>query len=152
VVITFPPRGGVYASTTQKHALSSQSSWPPSLSRSRLVVSHFIPFLYVINHYHAQQSFENVPITADGVETISFLEAADGLMDLFGEFTASSLQPYPRSKLNTFDKISWAVPSLHLSKQTSETTSRSVYFRLHIHPTPPFFFSNAQHLGGPRSV
>jgi len=33
--------------------------------------------------FETVKSFANVPITADGVETISFLEAADGLMDLF---------------------------------------------------------------------
>ncbi|KAH9957008.1 glycolipid transfer protein [Russula dissimulans] len=33
--------------------------------------------------FESVKSFVNVPITADGVETISFLEAADGLMNLF---------------------------------------------------------------------
>ncbi|KAI0290578.1 glycolipid transfer protein [Russula brevipes] len=33
--------------------------------------------------FESVKSFANVPITADGVETISFLEAADGLMNLF---------------------------------------------------------------------
>ena len=31
-----------------------------------------------------KQSFEDVPITADGVETVSFLDAAEGLVSLFG--------------------------------------------------------------------
>jgi hypothetical protein len=30
------------------------------------------------------QSFADVPITADGVETVSFLEASDGLVNMFG--------------------------------------------------------------------
>ncbi|KAH9989917.1 glycolipid transfer protein [Russula compacta] len=33
--------------------------------------------------FETVKSFANVPITADGVETVSFLEAADGLMNLF---------------------------------------------------------------------
>ncbi|KAH9971028.1 glycolipid transfer protein [Lactifluus volemus] len=33
--------------------------------------------------FETVKSFANVPVTADGVETISFLEAADGLMNLF---------------------------------------------------------------------
>lgn len=33
--------------------------------------------------FETVKSFANVPITPDGVETSSFLEAADGLMDLF---------------------------------------------------------------------
>jgi len=33
--------------------------------------------------FETVKSFANVPVTADGVETISFLEAADGLIDLF---------------------------------------------------------------------
>ncbi|KAH9988544.1 glycolipid transfer protein [Russula vinacea] len=36
--------------------------------------------------FETVKSFANVPITADGVETFSFLEAADGLMDLFGKY------------------------------------------------------------------
>ena len=38
-------------------------------------------------------------MTADGVETISFLEAADGLMDLFGKCSIISSQQYPASFL-----------------------------------------------------
>lgn len=46
-------------------------------------------FVVLVVSYQSQsldnkQSFEDVPITADGVETVSFLEAADGLMNLFG--------------------------------------------------------------------
>ena len=46
-------------------------------------------FVVLVVSYRSQslgnkQSFEDVPITADGVETVSFLEAADGLMNLFG--------------------------------------------------------------------
>jgi hypothetical protein len=33
--------------------------------------------------FETVKSFAHVPITSDGVETFSFLEAADGLMDLF---------------------------------------------------------------------
>lgn len=33
--------------------------------------------------FETVKSFVDVPITADGVETVSFLEAADGLMNLF---------------------------------------------------------------------
>ncbi|KAI0248761.1 glycolipid transfer protein [Lactifluus subvellereus] len=33
--------------------------------------------------FESVKSFANVPVTADGVETTSFLEAADGLMNLF---------------------------------------------------------------------
>jgi hypothetical protein len=65
-------------------------------------------FLCYINQqqHHPQQSFENVPITPDGVETSSFLEAADGLMDLFGKFIIPpqqlrlSLNPFPPIKIS----------------------------------------------------
>ncbi|KAI0311787.1 glycolipid transfer protein [Amylostereum chailletii] len=36
--------------------------------------------------FETVKSFVDVPVTADGVETASFLEAADGLMDLFDLF------------------------------------------------------------------
>ena len=49
----------------------------------------FNHLLFFVVSYQSQppgnkQSFVDVPITADGVETVSFLEAADGLMNLFG--------------------------------------------------------------------
>lgn len=33
----------------------------------------------------ALQSFADVPITDDGVDTVTFLEASDGLVQMFGE-------------------------------------------------------------------
>jgi hypothetical protein len=48
--------------------------------------------------FQSQQSFANVAVTADGVETISFLEAADGLMDLFGKNSPSILPSSPFSQ------------------------------------------------------
>lgn len=30
------------------------------------------------------QSFADVPVTSDGVETVSFLDASDGLVNMFG--------------------------------------------------------------------
>ena len=69
------------------------SSWLPNLRQSRLVgLTQYVSVLF-----QSQQSFANVPVTADGVETISFLEAADGLMDLFGKSSIISSQQYPAS-------------------------------------------------------
>jgi hypothetical protein len=64
-----------------------------------------IMFLCDINQqqHHPQQSFASIPITPDGVETSSFLEAADGLMDLFGKFIIPSRQL--RLSLNPFPPI-----------------------------------------------
>jgi len=36
--------------------------------------------------FESVKSFEHVPVTADGVDTVAFLAAADGLMDLFDLF------------------------------------------------------------------
>ena len=124
-----------------------------SLRQSRSVIM----FLCCINQHHLQQSFANVPITPDGVETTSFLEAADGLMDLFGKFIISSQQL--RLSLNPFPptKISWAALSLDLSSQISEVTLPYVRPRPFPDPTPPppFFFVWLQTRcisGGPHSV
>lgn len=55
-------------------------------------VSTRLPFrLYLI--LPALQSFADVPITADGVETASFLEASDGLVNMFGMSHSSSERP-----------------------------------------------------------
>jgi hypothetical protein len=77
--------------------------------------------------FQSQQSFANVAVTADGVETISFLEAADGLMDLFGKNSPSIpsspfSQPMPRLSSQLRLQISWVAPSLPLSKPTSGIT------------------------------
>jgi hypothetical protein len=109
-------------------------------------------FLYSIHHqqqHHSQQSFANVPITADGVETIPFLEAADGLMDLFGKYIIPSHQLRP--SLSPSIKIFWAAQSLHLSRRISEITLP--YVRPRPFPVlrpPPLFFlvSNAMHSRG----
>jgi hypothetical protein len=104
-------------------------------------VGNHVPVLYQSKTTSPQQSFENVLITPDGVETSSFLEAADGLMDLFGKFIIPSQQL--RLSLNPFlpIKISWAAQSLHSSRRISEITLP--YVRFAHFPTPPrplFFF------------
>ena len=104
-----------------------------------------------------QQSFVNVLITPDGVETSSFLEAADGLMDLFGKFIIPFQQLRP--SLNPFPpiKISWAALSLHSYRRISEITLPYVSPRPFpdpdaVIPRPaPFFFwsvTNALHFRG----
>jgi hypothetical protein len=106
-------------------------------------VGNHVPVLYQSKTTSPQQSFVNVLITPDGVETSSFLEAADGLMDLFGKFIIPSQQL--RLSLNPFlpIKISWAALSLHSSRRISEITLPYVRPRPFPEPrTPPrpFFF------------
>lgn len=44
-------------------------------------------FIYVTKiKAHRDQSFADVPITDDGIETAQFLEASDGLVNMFGTF------------------------------------------------------------------
>jgi hypothetical protein len=120
-----------------------------SLRQSRSVIIPVHPYLCCINH-HQQQSFASVPITPDGVETISFLEAADGLMDLFGK-SITSLQQL-RHSLNPLPpiKISWAALSLDSSRRISEVILPYVRPCSSPDSAPPFFLlvSNAQHFRG----
>lgn len=44
-----------------------------------------------INLADPMQSFADVPITADGVDTVSFLEASDGLVNMFGSHPDAGL-------------------------------------------------------------
>ena len=126
----------VVSAAREKHALwpppSSYSHMPPQFETVK--VGNHVPVLYQSKQHHPQQSFANVPITLDGVETSAFLQAADGLMDLFGKFIIPSQQL--RLSLNPFSpiKISWAAPSLHLSSRISEVTLP------YVRPLPRFFF------------
>jgi hypothetical protein len=38
-----------------------------------------------LSSYNILQSFEDVPISDEGVDTETFLEASDGLVQMFGE-------------------------------------------------------------------
>lgn len=135
----------VVAVAREKHACgpppSSYSHMPPQFETVK--VGNHVPVLYQSKQHHPQQSFANVPITLDGVETSVFLEAADGLMDLFGKFIIPSQQL--RLSLNPLPpiKISWAAPSLHLSSRISEVTLpyvRPLPRPAPPRPLPPFFF------------
>ena len=97
------------------HPCSSTLTMPPQFETVK--VGNHVPVLYQSKTTSPQQSFVNVLITPDGVETSSFLEAADGLMDLFGKFIIPSQQL--RLSLNPFPpiKISWAALSLHSSRR-----------------------------------
>ena len=144
--------------TCPMHLSTAHHNGPPVRdSQGRLSLPRFP---YSINHqrHHSQQSFANVPITADGVETFSFLEAADGLMDLFGKYPGTATAPLSQP-LPPIIKIFWAAPSLLLSRRTSEITLPYVYPRRPFHfsvlrPRPVLLFtffglvSNALHFRG----
>ncbi|KAG8690398.1 hypothetical protein FRC11_011842, partial [Ceratobasidium sp. 423] len=40
-----------------------------------------------------KKSFVDVPVTEDGVETASFLDACDGVVELFNHFTSAAFKP-----------------------------------------------------------
>jgi hypothetical protein len=51
-----------------------------------------LPSLLIPSHI---QSFADVPVTSDGVETATFLDASDGLVNMFGEHRNKSTGPTP---------------------------------------------------------
>jgi len=61
----------------------------------------------VLKPCNRDQSFADVPITTDGVETASFLEASDGLVNMFGAFSLNlcfrrtCLMPFIKDLLGT---------------------------------------------------
>ena len=63
----------------------------PYFETVKVTTSNFIhnPLLISLR----MQSFADVPVTSDGVETASFLEASDGLVNMFGKHCNESLGP-----------------------------------------------------------
>jgi len=69
------------------------------------------------------KSFEDIPITADGVETVSFLEAADGLMNLF-DILGGAVFGFVQNDLR--NNIAGVRARYHAHQSVSETLEKLV--------------------------
>ena len=77
------------------------TTWRPTSRPSRCVrCAQNTAVLGILTIY--LQSFADVPLTEHGVETEPFLEASDGLLQMFGEDAAESLGNYSHSSRRAF--------------------------------------------------